>query len=705
VNFDLTPFIQTFLEESAEGLELMESSLLDLQSGDTDSLHAIFRAAHSIKGGAGTFGFAEVTDFTHLVETLLDRMRNGEHEVDDPTRNALLQSVDAIRALLTKPADPTLASALRPTLAALLDQEGPDVHDPAGGAPAPQGSAGWLIDFEPNPTLLQHGNDPLRLIAALEELGPVTVTADASHLPTLDQFDPELLYLRWHLVLDASCPRSSVDEVFEWVTDEARIHIEPAAMPQSGCRPEPGMHAPSPAPDRSAESLTEAVPQEGEPVVASRRSLSATATAATSETASIRVQTDKIDGIINLVGELVITQAMLGRLGEDLDLRSGESTSEHDDGELAAWLRDFRERMQQSLEQLERNSRELQEAVMRIRMLPIASVFNRMPRLVHDLSSRLGKKVDLLLSGEHTELDKTVLEKIGDPLTHLVRNGLDHGIETPEQRRAAGKAETGQLLLSARQQAGHVVIEIADDGAGLNRERILAKARERGLVGANGNLSDEQIHELIFEPGFSTAAEVSEVSGRGVGMDVVRRNIRALGGNVEVHSETGTGSRFVIRLPLTLAILDGQLVRIGDQVFVVPLLAIVESVQLRPDRFAHIADSELYPFRGDYAPVLRLRELLQLRSTPTAVTAPMDAQTPELLVFIESDGQILALTVDELLGQQQVVIKSLEANFRAVPGVSGATILGDGSVALILDPAGLRQLGRQRERPGNRHAA
>jgi len=678
----------------------MESALLDLQPGDTDSLHAIFRAAHSIKGGAGTFGFSAVTDFTHLVETLLDRMRNGEHDVDDRTRNALLQSVDAIRALLATPPDPTLGNALRPTLQSLLDQEVDAATAPARPLAAEAQASGWIIDFVPSTTLLQHGNDPLRLIAALEEPGPVSVTLDTSQLPALGQLDPELLYLRWQLRLDAACPRASVEEVFEWVTDEADLRIQPAGAAATVS----GLPELKPAQPITGSPADMAPAAETPP--AARRPPPAAANAAGSEAASIRVQTDKIDGIINLVGELVITQAMLGRLGEELDQQSGESPAGQESSELATWLHAFRERMQHSLEQLERNSRELQDAVMRIRMLPIASVFNRMPRLVHDLSSRLGKKVELVLSGEHTELDKTVLEKIGDPLTHLVRNGLDHGIEIPELRRKAGKAETGQLLLSARQQAGQVVIELADDGAGLNRERILAKARERGLVSATATLSDEQIHDLIFEPGFSTAAEVSEVSGRGVGMDVVRRNIRALGGNVEVHSEPGLGSRFVIRLPLTLAILDGQLVRICDQVFVVPLLAIVESVQLRPERFAHIADSELYPFRGDYAPVLRLRELLQLRPPEAGFTLPTaEEQTPELLVFIEADGQVLALAVDELLGQQQVVIKSLEANFRAVPGASGATILGDGSVALILDPAGLRQLGRGRERPQQRHAA
>ncbi|MEQ8495795.1 MAG: chemotaxis protein CheA, partial [Gammaproteobacteria bacterium] len=372
---------------------------------------------------------------------------------------------------------------------------------------------------------------------------------------------------------------------------------------------------------------------------------------------------------------LVITQSMLGQL---------------DDPEHV----DF-DKLREGLAQLERNTRELQESVMRIRMLPISFSFNRFPRLVRDLSSKLGKEVELKIVGEQTELDKTVLEKIADPLVHLVRNALDHGIEQPDRRAAAGKPRHGTLTLAARHEGGNIVIEISDDGAGLDCDRLLAKARERGLVGADEQLPEERIHELIFHPGFSTAKEISDVSGRGVGMDVVKRNIKELGGVIDIQSKFGAGSTIRIRLPLTLAILDGQLVRVGDQTYIVPLVSIIESLQVDPSRIKSVVGAaELYRLRGEYIPIVRLYKLFGIEPESSSLE-------DGLLVVIEGEGQRAGIFIDELLGQQQVVIKSLETNYRKVDGISGATILGDGTVAMIMDAGGLIALNRQAHKPAN----
>jgi two-component system chemotaxis sensor kinase CheA len=391
---------------------------------------------------------------------------------------------------------------------------------------------------------------------------------------------------------------------------------------------------------------------------------------ATLETNSIRVSIDKIDALINTVGELVITQAMLGQWRDGFDPRDLDK------------LRD-------GLDQLERNTRELQKSVMRIRMLPISFVFNRFPRLVHDLSQQLGKKAQLTISGEQTELDKTVMEKIGDPLIHLVRNALDHGIEPSDVRIAAGKPEAGQLHLNAYHRGGAIVIEVSEDGSGLNQEKIRQKAVERGLITAETELSEAEIADLIFQAGFSTAEAISEVSGRGVGMDVVRRNIKGLGGSIEVFSETGRGTTFTIRLPLTLAILEGQLVCVGQETYIVPLVSISESLQIDPARVNTIAgQTTLYKMPDDYIPIVRLCDLFNRRQESTT-------DTHSLLVVVEGEGKRLGVVVDELLGQQQVVIKSLETNFKRIEGVSGATILGDGTIALILDISGLLRLFQQ----------
>ncbi|MGH8290261.1 MAG: chemotaxis protein CheA, partial [Steroidobacteraceae bacterium] len=390
----------------------------------------------------------------------------------------------------------------------------------------------------------------------------------------------------------------------------------------------------------------------------------AAAPLALGDSGSIRVSVEKIDELMNTVGELVITQAMLSQLGA------------HFEGADA-------EKLRGGLAQLERNMRELQESVMRVRMLPISFVFSRFPRMVRDLAQRLGKQIELKLTGEQTELDKTVLEKIGDPLVHLVRNCLDHGIESPDARIAAGKSAAGTVHLDACHRGGNIAVEVSDDGGGLDRERILAKARTRGLVGASDPLTDTEIHELIFVPGFSTADKTTDVSGRGVGMDIVRRNVKELGGKIEVRSEPGRGSQFTITLPLTLAIVDGQSVAVGTETYIVPLISIVESMQLKASGVTRLSGhSEVLSFRGDYLPIIRLHELFGIEPRARALHEG-------LVVIAEGEGRRIGLFVDDLLGQQQVVIKSLETNYGHIEGVSGATILGDGSVALILDVPGL----------------
>ncbi len=661
---NMEQFHQTFFEESFEGLDTMESSLLNLDVGTADAevINTIFRAAHSIKGGSGTFGFMEVANFTHLMETLLDEMRNGQRAVTVDAVDLLLRAVDCLRLLLRavqtgSDHDVELVVALQGELHDLLRQDAASTAKDVIAMPAvPSAASSWCIGFRPHPDILRTGNEPLRILRELSEAGEITVQADITRLPSLAELDPETCYLSWDIKLQGAVERNTIDEAFAWVADESSLDIAPL----------------------STATTAEDVAAQSDPALAGellpeRRKTDRRNTSSANEATSIRVGIDKVDALINMVGELVITQSMLSQFNTDFEMKRVDQ------------LRD-------GLAQLERNTRELQESVMRIRMLPISFAFNRFPRLVHDLSQKLGKQIELKLSGEQTELDKTVMEKIGDPLVHLVRNALDHGIESPEARHAAGKPETGVIHLNAYHQGGSIVIEIKDDGAGLNADRILNKARARGLVKSDETLSDEQIADLIFLPGFSTADTVSDVSGRGVGMDVVRRNIKDLGGNVEIRSVPGRGSTFTIRLPLTLAILDGQLVRVGSETYIIPLVSIIESLQMQSAQVSSVVNSaELYKLRDEYIPVVRLYEMFH-------IVPDNDELNGGLLVVVEADGSHAGLLVDELLGQQQIVIKSLETNFRRVDGVSGATILGEGTVALILDVPGLVQLSRHQRR-------
>lgn len=683
MSIDLSQFHQVFFEESFEGLQLMESSLLDLDcdSVDSETINAIFRAAHSIKGSSSTFGFTTVAEFTHVLETLLDQVREGSRQLTAEIVDLLLQSVDCLRNLLNglqagQTPDATqsreLISAFNQILAVKpvaqtagtksATQSG-KIDPPAkSDASETQGVTRWQIRFVPDANILRTGNEPLRMFRELAELGDLQCVASVDRLPDLNQLNPEECHLGWDISLVTAAPRSKIEEIFEWVADESDIRIEavdaivPIAAPQPDPEPEQQLNP--------SATLPEQIPDKILPPGVGKEKEKESAKA---ESTSIRVSIEKIDSLVNLVGELVITQSMLGQLGSEFDM-----------SKLT--------RLQEGLAQLEHNTRELQENVMRIRMLPISFTFSRFPRMVRDLSRQLGKKVELKLSGEQTELDKTVLEKIGDPLVHLVRNALDHGLETPEQRRAAGKQETGTITLHAYHQGGNIMIEIRDDGRGLNRQKIRAKAISNNLIGENDPLGDEQIQDLIFRPGFSTAEKVTDVSGRGVGMDVVRRNINELNGSIEVRSEEGIGSTFTIRLPLTLAILDGQLIQVGDQVYIVPLVSIVESLQPKLALVNRVAGGcDVFRLRNEYIPIIHLAEIFGIRPRN-------DNLEKSLLVVVETGTAKVALVVDDLLGQQQVVIKSMETNYRKVEGVSGATILGDGTVSLILDITDLVQM-------------
>jgi two-component system, chemotaxis family, sensor kinase CheA len=692
---DLSQFHESFFEESFEAIDGMEASLLKLNVGaaDHDEINTVFRGAHSMKGGAAMLGFNDVTSFTHTLETLLDALRAGRMQVTAPILDNLLKSVDVLREMLravkakqpvnaqrvadlqfdlemtvanqeraaaevpaAAPVAPPAAAAPAVVPAATSEPSGGAASSVGGSAP---GAQGWNISFKPLPNLLVQGNDPLAIFAALREIGSVRVSPDLHSLPAVESLDPLLCYISWQLHLAGDCKREQVEAAFEWAIGDCELTIERGVAPEVG-ETSAAVAAAGPA---SAPAVAD-TPKANTSAEPAKVPAEAPKVAAASESSSIRVSTEKVDELINTVGELVITQAMLSELGRTLEGAGAEQ-------------------LRSGLVQLERNMRQLQESVMRVRMLPISVAFSRFPRMVHDLANRLNKKIELKLSGEQTELDKTVLEKIGDPLVHLVRNSLDHGIESPDVRVAKGKPEFGTIHLSAFHRGGKIAVEVRDDGAGLDKERILAKARSRGLVGENDVLTEEQIHELIFMPGFSTAEKTTEVSGRGVGMDVVRQRVKELGGSVEINSERGRGSRFLITLPLTLAIVDGQSVAVGTETYIVPLTSIVESLQLKPQQVSRLAGrGEVFWFREEYLPIVRLYELFGLEPRSRALQ-------DGLIVVAEGDGRRVGLFVDELMGQQQVVIKSMESNYGRVEGVAGATILGDGSVALILDLPGV----------------
>ncbi len=668
-------FRQTYLEESFEGLDLMETGLLNLPPGvpDNEKINEIFRAAHSIKGGSGTFGFSEIAGFTHVLETLLDEMRDGRREVTQESIDAMLAAVDILRDMLTKlqnhePIDEARAAEVQNQMEVILgsaEAEGGGGNSEEVEVVATGGD--WMIQILPEKELLQTGNEPLRIFRELETLGDLIVKVGLDNLPDLATFDPESLYIKWELTLSGdSVTEDAIKEVFEWIDgDGAEIIITAPAVAEK-----PVMESvPEPIKDEDKPPETPAIKVKA-PKKAKKAAAAPAAKAAPKQEGSIRVDLSKIDQMVNLVGELVITQSMLSQFGEYAE----EASDNNAEGDFS-WV----DKLKEGLTHLERHTRELQESVMNIRMLPVSFAFNRMPRIVHDVSQKLGKDIDLVMDGEGTELDKTMLEQLTDPLVHIVRNSIDHGIEIPDVRIAAGKPAMGTVKMAAFHQGGNIMIQITDDGAGINHEVIEAKAIEKGVIEEDHNLTRDEIINLIFHAGFSTADVVSDISGRGVGMDVVRRNIKGLGGSVDVKTKLGEGSVFTISLPLTLAILDGQLCTVGSQTFVFPLLSIIESIQVDPALVKGVpGERELYKLRDSYIPVIRLHKKLGVEDAKKDLS-------DGLLVVVESSGQRAGIFVDDLLGQQQVVIKSLENNFMKIAGVAGATILGDGSVSLILD--------------------
>jgi two-component system chemotaxis sensor kinase CheA len=714
--FDLSQFYDVFFEEAGDNLANMEALLLglDTHSADDESLNAIFRCAHSIKGGAATFGFQDVADLTHVMETLLDKLRRHELAVTTTMIDTLLHSGDVLRQLLalrqSGGGDSLDCSELVARIRALAqgDSAGAPVAALAQPAPVIEVSA-TVTPATVTPATAPVVAAPATASAAVATvsgerclsivIGPLDDASAADHLAELfaeipglgriaplDAGQPDAQRMR-RFEVHTTADDSELLDLFSFHVAREQVRISLAGMPSAApvaapvVKPEADFGFFEPLPDAEPEPVSapqgSASTQALAAVAALLAPLAAAAAPSTSpvaqapgaarptaggsgalESATIRVPIEKVDQLINLVGELVITQAMLAQTGRDLD------------GVI-------HQRMATGLTDLERNTRLLQEAVMAIRMIPMTAVFNRFPRMLRDLAGKLDKRIELHTIGEDTELDKGLIEKITDPLTHLVRNAADHGIELPADRLAAGKSEHGTVTLAAAHEGGSIVIEVRDDGRGLNRGKLLRKAAERGLA-VSDQMSDQEVYGLIFEPGFSTASEVTDVSGRGVGMDVVKRNITALGGTVEIDSTEGRGMRVSVRLPLTLAIMDGMSVGVAAETYIVPLASVVESIHLSPSDVKSVGGTgRVVEVRNEYLPLMQLDQLFDVPRTVEHAGG--------IMIVVEAEGARAALLVDELIGQHQVVVKNLEANYRKVPGISGATILGDGHVALILD--------------------
>jgi two-component system chemotaxis sensor kinase CheA len=711
MTIDISQFFQVFFDEAEELLAEKERLLLavDIASPDPEDLNAIFRTAHSIKGGSSTFGLNDMTEVTHFLESLLDRIRKGEMALTAEHVDAFLAAKDILKMQLDghrngAHVDQDAVANVRMMLQELSQDVVPVAAPPAPSfvqssikANVSTGGRRFRIEM---PHVEQR--DVNALTAELGLLGRVTVTplpgerhaiivtthealediiAICSFVLNPDDlkiFEAPALTPEQQIIEDRERAKveddmgygffDPIDAPSQEQSDEERGYG--FFQPIEHIRATAGIVAPPPAsavpqPSARAEPLEIGEPAEKK-AVAKKDDKHA---AAGAESSSIRVSIEKVDQLINLIGELVITQAMIEQRSDALDPM-------------------LHERLLNSVSQLTRNTRDLQEAVMSIRMMPMDFVFSRFPRMVRDLAAKLGKKVDFITNGAATELDKGLIERIVDPLTHLVRNSIDHGIEMPEARAAAGKTEAGRLFLSAGHQGGNIVIEVSDDGGGLNRERILAKAAQNGLP-VNDNMSDADVWQLIFAPGFSTAETVTDVSGRGVGMDVVKRNIMAMGGSVDIRSAKGFGTTISISLPLTLAILDGMSIRCGEEVYILPLGFVVESLQPAPEDIKEISGrGPVIKVRGEYLPLIPLYQMFDI--TPR-FTNPCEG----IVVILESDGRKAGLFVDDLVGQQQVVVKNLESNYRKVTGISGATILGDGGVSLILDVTALMRSSRQ----------
>jgi two-component system chemotaxis sensor kinase CheA len=687
---DLSQFYQVFFEEAGENLDNMEQLLLNVNvdAADDEELNAIFRCAHSIKGGAATFGFSDVAELTHIMETLLDKLRRHELQPTTSMIDILLQAGDALRGLLARHAgtstDVLDSSGLVASIKTLVDggslaaapAPAPKPVPSPSPAPAPKAAA------KPGVRELELVVGPLRDPKQADNL--VELFKEITDLGTIEMLDGGQAAdgMRRFKIITTSSDNDLLD-LFTFHVAREEVKLNPfgsgygfhEGAPGAPARVEPPKAelgygffddapgapgseaiAAAPPPAVAAPAPTAAVVPAAKPVAAAAAPKPA---AAAGDQSTLRVSIEKVDQLINLVGELVITQAMLAQNSRNVDPGLYQ--------QLTSGLAD-----------LERNTRDLQEAVMSIRMIPMSVVFNRFPRMLRDLAAKLGKKVDLVTQGEATELDKGLVEKITDPLTHLVRNSCDHGIEMPADRVARGKPETGTITLVASHQGGSIVIEVRDDGKGLNRAKLIQKAQEKGIE-ADESMSDADVWNLIFAPGFSTADVVTDVSGRGVGMDVVKRNITSLGGHVEIDSAEGYGMKVAVRLPLTLAIMDGMSVGVGEEVYILPLNSVVESFQVKADTIKTVAGSgRVVEVRDEFMPVIELEKVFEVPRFDFE-------HVSTIMVVVEAEGGRVALLVDELLGQQQVVVKNLEANYRKVNDVSGATIMGDGRVALILD--------------------
>ena len=724
-DFDLSQFYQIFFEEAGENLDLMEQMLLNLnlETADDEELNGIFRCAHSVKGGAATFGFSDVAELTHQMESLLDRLRRHELKPTSIMVDVLLESADASRSLLARhqaggegvaPPTGALVSRIRGLVAGEVVSVPPATATATAPAPAPavatpkpvveavvavvpqatpavrnqEAQAGGPRILEISIQQLDHPEQADAIselfrdipgLGAIKTLPAAGANTRLFEVETTSSDDDLLDLFAFHVARENVVIREKSEEAGEirQVVDD-KIGVETMLSTTNDAQTKDASTTPSPgaafgffdgAPGAPGTQAVTTSPQAGAVVddVISKslrgNTKAATSGSAQPEAATIRVAISKVDQLINLVGELVITQAMLAQNSRALDPAVYQ--------QLLTGLTD-----------LDRNTRDLQESVMSIRMIPMSIVFSRFPRMLRDLAGKLGKKVEFVTQGEATELDKGLVEKITDPLTHLVRNSCDHGIEMPEERIRAGKSETGTITLSAAHQGGSIVIEVRDDGRGMSREKILSKARERGLD-VSDQMPDSEVWQLIFAPGFSTAEVVTDVSGRGVGMDVVKRNIASLNGTVEIDSSEGFGMKVSVRLPLTLAIMDGMSVGVGNEVYILPLSSVVESFQVKADAVSTVGQgAQLVKVRDEYMPVIELEKVFQVPRFDSE-------KTSDIMVVIEADGSRVVLLVDELLGQQQVVVKNLESNYRKVPNVSGATILGDGKVALILDTGAL----------------
>lgn len=680
---DLSQFFETFFDEADELLTDMESLLLELnlENPDIDKLNGIFRAAHSIKGGAGTFGcFGHLAETTHLLENLLDLVRNGEMSLRKEMIDLFLETKDVLTdqvAAYRQEEDPDeeayqrICAQLRQLAEEHKKGTAPAAAAPAAAAPVAPVVAEPTIAATPAdqslPLCVRVQRSSAKDIAVLKD--EMAIMGDVLHEQSTDT---DLAV--W---LQTTASADDLIAVCCFVVNEDQVSAQREALPAANAAAAPvavevQVEEPVVAPvveEKPAEPAPAAEVTETKPAPAAKAKSSASNNAR-SESSTIRVGVERVDQIINLVGELVITQAMLVQTASTLD------PVVHD-------------RLINGIEQLERNARDLQESVMSIRMMPMDYVFSRFPRVVRENAARLDKQIRLVTKGQSTELDKSLIERIIDPLTHLVRNSIDHGIETPEKREAAGKSREGTLTLSAQHQGGHIIIEVIDDGGGLNREKILKKAMAQGLI-SNENIPDEELWQLLFAPGFSTAEKVTDISGRGVGMDVVRRNIQSMGGHVQMFSREGNGTTTRIVLPLTLAILDGMSVQVGNETFILPLSHVTESMQPTTEQLRQLSnDDHVIHVRGEYLPVISLGDIFSVEGAETDMTKA-------IAVILQAEDMRFALLVDHLIGQHQVVVKNLEANYRKIPGISAATILGDGSVALIVDVFALHRLTRDR---------